>query len=167
MKRGKKIAIVSHCILNVNAKVDGLATYSASVNELVTAFQEQNIGLVQLPCPELLYLGPKRWGMTKNQYDTTNYRLFCQELLQPVIQQIEMYLTNGYEIVEIVGVDGSPTCGVAESCQGYCGGCIETAAKQVEFPSQEPGILIEELKKALANRDIYIPFSAINEQIDY
>lgn len=52
MKREKKIVLIAHCILNVNAKVEGIATSKAGVTELITELMKQGYGIIQLPCVE-------------------------------------------------------------------------------------------------------------------
>ncbi len=52
MRRSKKIVLISHCILNVNSKVEGLAQYENNSLELVKYLIENKFGIIQLPCPE-------------------------------------------------------------------------------------------------------------------
>ncbi len=40
MQRGKKIILLSHCILNVNAKVEGFEPYESLVKELTDYLYE-------------------------------------------------------------------------------------------------------------------------------
>ena len=50
MKRAGKVVLLAHCILNVNAKVDGLATVPAGCTALVTRLLDEGYGIIQLPC---------------------------------------------------------------------------------------------------------------------
>jgi len=34
--------------------------------------------LIQIPCPEALYLGLNRWAVTRNQLDMPEYLWFCR-----------------------------------------------------------------------------------------
>ena len=120
-------------------------------------------GLLQLPCPEMTYLGLKRWEMTKDQYDTPFFRRHCRKILQPYIDQIAEYLANGYGIEQIIGVDGSPSCGVTRTCAGYCGGMIDEQNPQTAREIEGSGIFIEELWAMLRERNLSIPFTAIDE----
>jgi predicted secreted protein len=87
-------------------------------------FIADGFGLFQLPCPEVSYLGMKRWGMTREQYDHPNFRSHCQSLLHHPITQIEAFSKAGYEIFGVAGMDGSPNCGVHFTCEGFSGGEI-------------------------------------------
>jgi len=82
MKRSKKLVLLAHCILNVNSKVVGLAQYAGALEDLVCGHIRRGSGLIQLPCPETTFLGLKRWGMTREQYDTPFYRSHCRNILQ-------------------------------------------------------------------------------------
>ncbi|KAB3536060.1 DUF523 domain-containing protein [Alkaliphilus pronyensis] len=163
MKRNKRIVIVAHCILNVNSKVVGLAQYGGAIRKLVTDYVNEGIGIIQLPCPEITFLGLERWGMTKNQYDTPSYRKHCKKLIEPYVEQIIEYLNNGYIIEEIVGIDGSPSCGVSLTCSGYKGGMVDEGHHQCHEISGS-GIMIEELKGLLKEHNVNIPMSAISEK---
>lgn len=36
----------------------------------------------------------------------------CQQIVNQLVYQIEEYQNNGFEIVGMIGISGSPTCGV-------------------------------------------------------
>ena len=48
----------------------------------------------------------------------TFFRDHCRKILAPCIQQLKEYLANEdwFEVLGIVGVDGSPSCGVDYTC---------------------------------------------------
>jgi predicted secreted protein len=50
MLRDKKIVLLSHCFLNVNAKVYGLANYQGALEDLIRFLLAEGFGLIQLPC---------------------------------------------------------------------------------------------------------------------
>jgi predicted secreted protein len=112
--RGNRVVFVCHCLLNANAKVDGLARYAACHASVMQALTESGCGLVQLPCPEFLHMGPRRWWQSKGQYDTPAYRRHCAALAEAVVDQAVMYASAGVEIVGLLGVEGSPCCGVRQ-----------------------------------------------------
>ncbi len=165
MKRSKKLVLLAHCILNVNSKVIGLAQYAGALESVVVGHIRRGCGIIQLPCPETTFLGLKRWGMTREQYDTPFYREHCRKILRPYMQQLEDYLANGYVIEEIVGVDGSPSCGVNLTCAGYCGGEMDDASRQHSNLREISGrgIMMEILVELLAEKGIDTTFSGISE----
>jgi predicted secreted protein len=58
--RSKKLIVVAHCIVNQNSISDGTADFSSQFAEIIEPLMENKIGIIQLPCPELLCLGLDR-----------------------------------------------------------------------------------------------------------
>ncbi|MEG0371368.1 MAG: hypothetical protein RR645_03640 [Clostridium sp.] len=169
MNRGKKIMLLSHCILNCNAKVEGLSSYKSSLIEVVNLLHKEGISIIQLPCPEMSIYGIKRWGHVKNQFDTPFFRSECRGMLTPIVNQVNDYINNGYNVLGVIGIDGSPSCGVNKTCKGSWGGefkCIENYKKCVETLEMvnEEGVFIEELKKLFKESSLNIPFIALKEE---
>ena len=77
--RSHRIVLVAHCLLNQNSKVAGLASYSGVFTPLISLLVDAGVGIVQLPCPEFVHLGPSRpvGTDTVEQYDTSEYRATC------------------------------------------------------------------------------------------
>ena len=83
----------------------------------------EGAGIVQLPCPESTCLGMNRWGMSRDQYDHPSYRSHCRRpLLLPTVDQLAGFARAGYEIIGVIGVDGSASCGVTLTPVGFTGG---------------------------------------------
>ena len=55
--RSKKVVFVAHCFLNQNSISDGTAIYPAANKDVVDFFLNGDIGIVQMPCPEICCLG--------------------------------------------------------------------------------------------------------------
>lgn len=121
MERSRKIALVAHCLLNVNSRVEGIARY-AGVHPLIGELADRGYGIIQLPCPELPVGGCKRWAATIEQYDTPHYREACEILAEEIAMQVREYLRCGYQVGPLIGIDGSPSCGVLETTSGPWGG---------------------------------------------
>ena len=71
----KKIIFVSHCILNTASKVVlyNQADMDAEENlrkKFMHKAIDQEVQIIQLPCPEFTLYGPKRWGHVSNQWHT-------------------------------------------------------------------------------------------------
>ncbi|MBQ6478644.1 MAG: hypothetical protein IJI44_04660 [Erysipelotrichaceae bacterium] len=128
----KKIVFVSHCILNTASKV---VLYNRkdidAEEELRLRFMrkalDKGVQIVQLPCPEFTLYGAKRWGHVSDQFDNPFFRKHCRRILEPVIDQLKEYLSNKdrFEVLGIVGIDGSPSCGVDYTCYGECLGAFD------------------------------------------
>ncbi|NLX61238.1 MAG: hypothetical protein GXZ06_01735 [Tissierellia bacterium] len=112
MERSKKVIFTSHCILNQNAVVAPLARAKGPYRDIVDIIFENGIGIHQLPCPEFRHLGLKRKPMTKDQYDTEEYRKLCKEISKDTVNIMKEYINNGYQIVGLIGINSSPTCSI-------------------------------------------------------
>ena len=69
MKRSRKIAVIAHCILNQNAKVEDIALFPAVIPDVLNLVVERGYGILQMSCPETIHLGLGRWECIKDQYD--------------------------------------------------------------------------------------------------
>ncbi len=171
MNRSKRIAFVAHCLLNSNSKVIGYAEESGAIVRVIQPYIDAGVGIIQLPCPEMTFLGLERWGMTYNQYDTPAYRRHCHKLLIPIVDQIQMYAENGYCIEAILGIEGSPSCGVTFTFTGYTGGrmnslfgsCEQASTCLASSKISAKGVFIDELEQLLLQRKITIPITGIEE----
>ena len=67
--------------------------------------------LIQLPCPEALYMGPDRWAVTRNQLEVPEFLRFSRSLVIHYVDLMEIMAHQGHGI-NIVGVAGSPSCGI-------------------------------------------------------
>ena len=150
MERSKKVIFISHCLLNQNARPLGGEKYSGVVKELVDLFSESGVGVVQLPCPQIEFNeGLNRKSKPKTSYETNGYRERCHKLSSNLIEQIEKYLRSNYNVVGILGVELSTTCGVHQ---------IQNGRKSV--PGK--GILIEELEKEMQKKNFQVPIIGVN-----
>lgn len=112
MERSKKVIFTSHCILNQNTVVLPLARANGAYRDIIEVIIDNGIGIHQLPCPEYIYLGLKRKPMTKEEYDTKEFRNLCKDISKDTVAIIKEYLDNGYNIVGLVGINDSPTCNI-------------------------------------------------------
>lgn len=120
---------VSHCLLNENVRYLGGAFRSGGVDEVIDGLQRQGVGISQMPCPE-----QRAWGGVLKRYTLLAYgseRTPLHHLRRPltaafvlytkrvylrlarrVVRDIEDYRRSGFDVVGIVGIGGSPSCGV-------------------------------------------------------
>jgi len=168
MKRDKKIVLVAHCILNVNAKVEGIAPSKAGVTELISGLMEQGYGIIQLPCVEQDMCGIRRWGQVEEQLNHPRFRERCRILLEPILCQVEDFVNNGYSICAVIGLDGSPSCGVNATCSGEWYGEIGEGYHVMEKASTlkmkpKSGVMMDVLKIMMDERKLEVPFLAMDE----
>lgn len=152
-RRGKRFIAVIECILNQNARDAGAAQYPALNFQLLQLCHEHDIGIMQMPCPEIAALGWRRVrpaGQTIRQaLDTEEGHRRCAELAGTIANRIEAYVAQGYQPLAILGGNPlSPGCAV-HSGEGRLG--------------LESGIFMRELHTELSNRQLTIPFRGIRD----
>ncbi len=175
----EKILVVSHCILNKASKVKGynmdeMEEENKLRKELLKEVFDKDIELLQLPCPEFIMYGSKRWGHVKNQFDNPFFRRNCKEILNPIIEQLKEYNNNKdrFQILGIVSVEGSPSCGYNLTCKGNyggeLGGCSNLQEKIESIVMvNESGVFMEELKILLDKNNLHIDIRTMKDQVTY
>lgn len=187
-ERGKKVIFLSHCLLNENTRYCGGACRRACVDEIVDSLQKKGIGMVQMKCPE-----QKAWGGVLKREMLTGYcikgtwlRFFLNPLMtlflwktkiyfriiaKEVVFEIRDYIDSGFEVCGIVGIKGSPSCGVSasldlkKSARFAADLDIETLSREYfnehcykKCMVGKSGLFFEELKKQLSAKDINVTF---------
>ena len=157
----KKIVFVSHCILNTAAKVVLYNQEEIDAEEdlrrrFLQKALDSGVQIIQLPCPEFTLYGSKRWGHVSDQFDNPFFRRHCRQILEPILDQLKEYLANQdrFEVLGIVGIDGSPSCGVDYTCYGNCLGAFDGRSDLDETLSsvcldKGKGILMDVLSEML------------------
>lgn len=174
----QKIIFVSHCILNKAAKVEQDESELKEEYELRARLLEeivrQDVQVIQLPCPEFVMYGSRRWGHVKDQFAHPFYRDTCRKLFEPVLMQIEEYAGNPkkFQLIGIVSVEGSPSCGRSLTCRGDWGGelsDLDKVQKKVKrlTMEQEMGVFMEEISRMLRERNIQLPIFTMQETVAY
>ena len=159
--RSKRVIFLAHCILNQNAISDGTAGYPAAHADVVRAILDAQVGIVQMPCPELCCLGLDRGDpqgadrpvvventRIRGALDRPDAREQLDRLVDHVMLQIREYLRHGFTVVGIVGVDRSPSCGVNT-----------TSDHDREVSGQ--GVFLAGLRAALEREGLSIPLVGI------
>lgn len=169
VERSRKICLVAHCILNCNSKVEGPCSRKGPLKEVLYALIEKDYGIIQLPCPEMAYYGMRRWGHVREQFDNPFFRKHCRKLLEPILEQVQEYVTNDYTINYVFTVNGSPSCGFDFSCSSdqWMGELTKWDSldniKQFLGYEDKPGIFIEELMHMFKENRINTEFIGIRE----
>lgn len=188
-RRGKRVLFLAHCLLNENTRYLGGACQSGGIREIIAPCLDQGIGVVQMPCPEQHAWGgvlKRRLLLFYGSAGTLPYRLrnallppmlwYTRQIYRGIAQgtadQILDYQRSGMTVVGIIGVDGSPSCGVHKSLdmraalEGLGQLNRETAtaedANQAIRSTVTPGrgLYIEALQRGLHRRGLTIPFTA-------
>ena len=159
--RSKKVVFISHCLLNQNSISDGTAVYPAAFRELIDFFLNADVGIVQMPCPELYCLGLDRGNIygadnpvvientrirAEMQKDVHNTQL--DRLAECVVYQILEYIKFDFQVIGIIGVNRSPNCGVETTSDNNA----ETGGM---------GLFIEKISSRLLQKKLSIPMIGV------
>ena len=182
-RRSRKVAFVSHCLLNQNTRYLGGACRACCVREVVDGLLDRDIGIVQMPCPEQL-----AWGGVLKRHLLRMYghpraaalagiaraysRIVFHRLATRVASEIADYVDAGFTVEAVIGVDGSPSCGVATTVdmRGALRDIAAADPRQLTIDGQNalvrqhleagPGLFIEQLQRELRRRRLEVSFVA-------
>jgi uncharacterized protein YbbK (DUF523 family) len=176
--------LVSHCLLNQNTRYAGGATRPGAVTEVVADLLDQGYGIHQLPCPERL-----AWGGVQKRHSLVLHhskggplypvrgvllrvfvgwtRLVYARLARSVVRDVADYRRSGITVAGIVGIGGSPSCGVTTTLDlraslDVVAACPRAALtrqvmnERVVLGCRQPGagLFIEALDRELARRHL-------------
>lgn len=159
--RSKSVIFVAHCILNQNSISDGTACFPGCIAEILELLSSAEVGIVQMPCPEMLCLGLDRGNVDGgsapvleentrigNMLNEAPSPQKIQHMVQQIVFQISEYRKHHLDIKGIVGINRSPSCGV------------ETTSKDShEVPGE--GVFIEALRHELDEQDLSVDIVGI------
>jgi hypothetical protein len=156
---------------------------------VIEHIMDQGVGMVQMPCPEqqewggvlktrMLALYGRRArafpGVVKALvpvgllYVRRAYRVMARMLAA----QIDDYVSSGFTVVGIVGIDGSPTCGVRTTVDitGFVDDMLHADYEMLTPGDQNAwvrkharngqGLFVQELERALQARHLRVPLLA-------
>jgi len=145
--RSGRIIFLSHCILNQNARIVHEGDFPAMFEPLIDYLKKKQVGLIQMPCIELYVLGLGRFDVRVGMESPAGMKRL-ERLIDDQIFTIREYLFQGFEIVGILGKQGSPSCGVTR-----------TWLDNLQQDGQ--GVWIRELKKRLVMEKLDIPVHGV------
>lgn len=187
-ERNGRVIFVSHCLLNMNARYFGGAFRSSCVSEIIEEAMKRDIALIQMKCPEQRAWGGIQKPLMWLAFDTKRtplyllkgiivplflwYTQLCyRHYARTLVKEITDYERSGYQILGIVGIDGSPTCGVnrhidiRRAFSLYAGTRLRDLKRgdfnrslYAECLKDGRGIFISKVKNELDRRGIRIPF---------
>jgi len=126
----------------------GLAKRKGAVEEVLQILLKEGVGIIQLPCPETSYFGLRRFWAVREQLNNPGFNEYCKRLSQKIRNIVSEYLRNDYDVIGVIGIKGSPSCGVTES--GSSEDWIGPPNKAGEYVRvKKPGIFMEKLTESL------------------
>ncbi len=155
-KRQRRVIFISHCWLNINTRFPQGAAFPGANEPLIKTLLDSGVGIIQMPCPEYEVLGLEKYDYGEIILEPLRSKF--REVAQIVVKQIKDYLALGFDVVGIMGMNPSPSCGV-DLTKGK-GTMLGTSRDTSEV--NDSGIFIDELKKLLQeNGRSDIPIFAI------
>jgi predicted secreted protein len=155
--RSQKVVLVAHCLLNQNSISDGTADFPSQFEKVLEVLLANRVGIIQMPCPELTCLGLDRGDEDGAKRPLLQENTRIRELLispehagllrkkaEGLAAQIQEYQRHGFQVLGVIGVNRSPSCGV------------ETTSRDgMEVHGQ--GVFIELLSEVFELHGIAIP----------
>jgi predicted secreted protein len=128
--RSGRVVFLSHCLLNQNVRYLGGAGRAGGVAEVADGYLDRGVGICQVPCPE-----QRAWGGVLKRRMLPAYgsagtlrsplarlllrpftwytRRVYARLARAIARDVLDYRHCGMDVVGLVGIGGSPSCGVA------------------------------------------------------
>jgi len=157
----EKVAFLSHCILDQATRArwsgGGASRERGMIREVVEVLLRHGVGAVQMECPEFSLYGNPRQPRSKDGYDTPEFRRRCREIAEWACDQMDLRLASGEDpeirVVAVVGVEGSPSCGVSRIPRTVGG-------EDVSRPGR--GHLMDALEAEMRRRGFLIPMIGVS-----
>ena len=161
--RGGRFVAVIECILNQNARDSGAARFPATNGAIVELCQKYQVGILQMPCPEIATLGfdrQRKPGQSlREAMDSVHGRTCCRKIAAEVADRIQTQLAGGNTLLAVLGGNHrSPGCAVhnGENSLGRDSGLLmlalqdEFSARGMEVPfrgmrDNDPSVLEDDL----------------------
>ncbi|MBS7611935.1 DUF523 domain-containing protein [Candidatus Bathyarchaeota archaeon] len=156
------VVAVAHCILNQATRWfwegDSGAWTEGFVSDFLERLKLMGVGLYQLPCPEFGLLGNPRRPMTRDDYELLpGFIEHCRTLAENVLRDLkafkELSTEPKIEVLAIIGIEGSPSCGVEFTSRRIA----ETNVRAVGM-----GIFMELLEGLIVSEGLNIAFYGLD-----
>lgn len=157
-RRSRKMVAVINCVINHSARAEGAARYAGVNHDVLDILRKHGVGVIQMPCPEMVCLGLPRARATglsiRDVLDTPTGRSRCEELSRGVVDTILEFQRHGYAVLAILGGDvGSPGCAVPAPQE----------ANGEPIPGGRWGVFTGALRNELSRREVSIPIRGIRD----
>jgi predicted secreted protein len=127
------------------------------VSEVVGILMRHGVGAIQMECPEFSLYGNPRPPRSREEYDTPEFKGKCREIAIQACERMEALMEGRgdpeIEVRAILGIEGSPSCGVEHITRTING-----------EPQRAPGRghLVEALQRELRRRGMEVPFLGVS-----
>ena len=154
--RNGRVIFLIECLLNQNARDMGAAESPACTKAVMDILAEAEIGMVQIPCPEIACLGFERQragGQSIRQaLEAPEANACCRTLALATAEKIQSYADQGFEILAVLGGnEQSPGC------------AVHTVGESATELKPASGIFMQLLSAELRQRGLDIPFHGMRD----
>ena len=121
--RNGRLVFLIECLTNQNARDIGAAESPAFTQELMELLVDAEIGIVQIPCPEIACLGFERSRSSgqsiRQALETPEATGCCHSLARATAERIHCYVKQDFEVLAVLGGnEQSPGCAVHTAGNG-------------------------------------------------
>ena len=154
--RSGRLVFLIECLANQNARDIGAAERPACTQEIIELLMDAEIGMAQIPCPEIACLGFERRRSSgqsiRQALETPKTTACCQSLAAATAERIQCYVNQGFEVLAVLGGnEQSPGC------------AVHTAGDSETQLTDKSGIFMKALEAELTERDLNIPFHGMRD----
>ena len=155
-QRSGRLVFLIECLMNQNARDIGAAESPAFTQELIELMVDAEIGMVQIPCPEIACLGFERLRSSgqsiRQALETPEASACCQSLAIATAERIHSYVNQGFEVLAVLGGnEQSPGC------------AVHTAIDSELQLTDRSGVFMKMVAEELAQRGLQIRFHGIRD----
>lgn len=152
----KKVVLVPGCLIQPDLQAQSKCRHLAWPDLFREFFQENEIEVVALPCPEStfenLYTGIGRKPHGVSFYENLDgFTDHCLNCASKALDRVHMLQASDVEILAVLGIEHSPTCAV-----NYMYTHMGTVKRS--------GIFLNFLKRNFEDENMIIPFIGINRR---
>jgi len=156
--RSGRLVFLIECLLNQNARDTGAATCPAVDREVLDILVQNEVGMAQIPCPEMACLGFDRarpaGTSIRSALDQPDAQDRCRLLARQTAERIEDYQSHGVEVLAILGGnEASPGCAV------HSDGAMDLPG----MLRPESGVFMQALAAEFAQHGIVVPFRGMRD----
>jgi len=157
-QRSRRLVAVIECALNQNARDAGAASYPALNKALLALCMQYDVGIVQIPCPEMRFMGLSRkippGKSIREVLDTPAGCQCCLAISLELVGTLRDYQNNHCRLLAILGGNSqSPGCAVHVQCDTADPGRLAAAS----------GVLMRILQEELRKQGIDVPFKGMRD----
>lgn len=144
-----KFIFISHCILAQSIMAGDKSCGPQQVKTVIQWALDNDINMVQMPCPEALYQGIKRKPHGFKFYNTPEFRIHCRTIVWNQASYMYSLMEAKHTVLGVIGVVFSPAC---------------STIKDSASPYHPYGVYMDELEKITISLGIHIKFVCVTEK---